>query len=855
MKKMFILLMTLLSQQLSAQYVVSGRIVDAESNKPLSLVQISVKDNSAGGLTDETGRFQIETPHKKGTLLFYFIGYNSEAISFKIKNSRLDLGNILLTPQAYSLDEVTISAGLADNKKDPVSVKVISAKTISSELGGKPLPLLFNTTPGVFSVTQGGGSGDASMSIRGFKQDNVGLLLNGVPVNGVENGLVYWSNWQGLSDASASIQIQKGPGVANVAANAVGGSVNIITTNPDKPRGGMVSWQITSYGNQKTTLALNSGKLKNGWNVSLLGSYESGPGFVDAAWVHSWAYYFTATKRLGKKSKLNITLLGAPQKHGQRTLRLSKQEVDLHGYKFNKDWGGYNGTMRNASENFYHKPFLSINHYLTLNNRRQWANSFYVSLGNGGGLWSESFNYAPSIFTYRDESDQLDWTAIYHLNANHQGEYVLANGDTVSGYSMNVQTKFLASHVVAGWMSTYEQFLGKGFKLVAGLHYRYFNSFLREEISDLLGGNFFIEDYGWAVDGVAGRNQIKMPGDIIRVNNNSIVNYAAAYAQLLYEDAKLNGYLSLNGNSSFYKRVDRFNYVNNPNSDPIAKPGFDVRAGLAYNLNSSNKVYVNGAYLNKAPYFKYVFGNFTNVPVKDLKNEKVSTVEIGYLLNNSNWRISVDGYYTLWQNVSMLSNEYIQLEDNKQTRAMVNGLNALHKGVEASVSYRWQNRWNINVFGLLADYRWQNDVKATLFNNNNVAVDTVFVYASGLRVGGTAQQQLGASFDFPLFTFLNIKAQWIWFGQLYADFDPVTRTDETDRTQPYRFKPYSLLNLYANIPFSIGSKSANINLGFNNILNNHFITSGQDGADHTLNSFTGFWAEGFTFNVKLSFYF
>ncbi len=203
----------------------------------------------------------------------------------------------------------------------------------------------------------------------------------------------------------------------------------------------------------------------------------------------------------------------------------------------------------------------------------------------------------------------------------------------------------------------------------------------------------------------------------------------------------------------------------------------------------------------------------------------------------------------------MLSNEYIQLEDNKQTRAMVNGLNALHKGVEASVSYRWQNRWNINVFGSLADYRWQNDVKATLFNNNNVAVDTVFVYAKGLRVGGTAQQQLGASFDFPLFTFLNIKAQWIWFGQLYADFDPVTRTDETDRSQPYRFKPYSLLNLYANIPFSIGSKSANINLGFNNILNSHFITSGQDGTDHTLNSFTGFWSEGFTFNAKLSFYF
>ncbi len=855
MKKIFILFMTLLSHQLFAQYVISGKVVDAQSMEPLPQVQISIKDNSAGGLTDESGRFQIELAQKKGTMMFNFVGYNSESIGFKIKENRLDMGTILLTQQAYSLDEVSISAGVADDSKDPVSVSVISAKTIGNELGGKPLPLLFNTTPGVFSVTQGGGTGDASMSIRGFKQDNVGLLLNGVPVNGVENGLVYWSNWQGLSDASASIQIQKGPGVANVAANAVGGSVNIITANPDKPRGGMVAVGVTSYGNRKTSLALNSGKLKNDWNISLLASYESGPGFVDATYVRSWAYYFSATKRFNAKSKLNITLLGAPQRHGQRTLRLSKEEVDLYGYKFNKDWGGYNGKVRNASENFYHKPFLSINHYLTFNDHTQWANSFYVSLGNGGGLWSESFNYAPSIFTYRNESGQLDWPAVYHMNANHQEAYVLANGDTVSGYSMNVQTKFLASHVVAGWMSTYEQSLGNGFKLIAGLHYRYFNSFLREEISDLLGGSFFIEDYGWAVEGVAGRNQIKMPGDIIRVNNNSIVNYVAAYAQLLFEGSKINGYVSLNGNSSFYKRTDRFNYVNNIHSDLITKPGFDVRTGIAYMINDNNKVYVNGAYLNKAPYFKYVFGNFTNVPVKDLKNEKVSTVEAGYVFNNSSWHIALDGYYTLWQNVSMLSNEYIQLEDNKQTRAMVNGLNALHKGVEASVSYRWQNRWNFSLFGSLADYRWQNDVKATLFNNNNVAVDTVFVYASGLRVGGTAQQQLGASLDFPLFSFLNLKTQWIWFGELYADFDPVTRTSETDRAQPYRFKPYSLLNVFVNVPFNVGNNHANLNLGFNNILNNHFITTGQDGANHTINSFTGFWSEGFTFNARLSFYF
>jgi hypothetical protein len=72
----------------------------------------------------------------------------------------------------------------------------------------------------------------------------------------------------------------------------------------------------------------------------------------------------------------------------------------------------------------------------------------------------------------------------------------------------------------------------------------------------------------------------------------------------------------------------------------------------------------------------------------------------------------------------MLSNEYIQLEDNTQTRAMVNGLNAVHKGVEATIGYRWKNRVDFNFFGSLGNYQWQNDVEATLFSDSNVAVDT-----------------------------------------------------------------------------------------------------------------------------------
>ncbi len=839
----------------NAQYVLSGKVVNEKSKKPLESVQITLKGTNNGTVSDKNGNFKIETKNKKGVLQFFSLGFTPKQIKFSLGKKSKNLGIVELSPSSYSLDEITISAGLADKTNSPVTVYEIPSQEIKEKLGTQPLPLVLNDIPGVFSTSTGGGTGDAQVSIRGFKQENIGVLINGIPVNGEENGLLYWSNWQGLAEASAKIQVQKGPGVANMAINAVGGSINIETINPSNKKSGTASVGISSFGNTKMTVAINTGKMDNGWKVSFLGSYEHGPGFVDATYVRSWAYYLSATKKINKRNKINITFLGSPQKHGQRTLRLTYDEIRKHGYFFNKDWGGYNGKIKTASENFYHKPFFTLNHIFAIDKGKKLTTTLYIVHGSGGGLWSESFNYAPSIFTYRNASEQIDWNTIYNNNANNTDIYVLANGDTVTGFSKNIQTKFLASHIITGIMSNYSQKLSNGLTFKTGINYKYFNSFLREEVYDLLGGDFFIEDYSWSLAGVSNRNQIKLPGDIVKVDNNSIINFVSCYTQLLFKNYKWNGYISLNGNSNFYKRIDRYNYITDISSDLIVKPGFDVRTGSAYKINDNNKLYINGAYFSKAPYFKYVFGNFNNTPVQNLENEKVTTIEAGYTLNKSDISFSLNGYITSWKNVSMLSNEYIQLEDNNYSRAMVNGLNSLHQGVESTLTYKLNNGWKLSAFASLGNFKWTNDVEATLINNDNIVVDTVFVYAKDLYVGGTAQQQAGANFNFNVFKLINVNAEWIWFGKLYADFNPLNRNNPDDRTQPYKFPDYNIFNMYLNIPFSLNDKQAGVDMGFYNIFNKHYIETGEDGENHDLYSFKGFWNPGFNFNIKLSFYF
>jgi hypothetical protein len=616
------------------------------------------------------------------------------------------------------------------------------------------------------------------------------------------------------------------------------------------------SWHtMSSYGNLNTSIALNSGELSNGWSTSLMFSFGRGPGYVDATYVESWSYFFTAQKKINEKHNITITLMGAPQSHDQRTLKLSNNDVNLNGLKFNKDWGAFNGEKKNASQNFYHKPFLSVNHDFKISKKSTLSNSAYFSVGEGGGRWSESFNYSPSIFSFRDNAGQIDWNSIYENNATHQGTYTLENGETVEGYSVNVQTNFLASHIQTGLMTNFEHKFNENLSFQSGLHYRYFNSYVREEIDDLMGGNFFIEDYGWSLAGVAGRNQIKTVGDIIRVDNNTIINFANAYAQLVYNSNKVNTFVSANVNNNWYQRDDRFNYIENTKSEVVSKSGFDVRAGFLFKANEKNKFFVNAAYISRAPYFKYVFGNFTNVIVRDLKNENVQTIELGY---NSHWKFistKISAYLTSRNNVSMLSNEYVQLENNSSSRAMINGLNSSHKGIELELLLNVNRNLRLGGWLSVGEFKWQNNVSAKLFNDNNIVVDTVNVFAKGLFIGGTAQQQFSLFADFTVLRTIFVKTEYLHFSNLYSNFDPTSRNIPNDFSQPFQLPSYGIVNIYLGIPFSIGNHYAKFQLNTYNLFNKTYIVNGEDGTNHDLESFKGFWSMGrnLSFGVKFNF--
>ncbi len=851
-----LILLVLLPACLSAQELkIKGIVTDRVTNETVPGVSIISTGNAKGTVSGSDGTFELVISSDKSSIEFSHISYKSFSYDVNRKSGAvIYIGIIALEPKLVDLDEINVMSSFVTDRNTPVAVSTVKARTIEQKIGNQDYPEILKMTPGIYATKEGGGSGDNRLTLRGFQQENVSLLLNGVPVSSMENGLVYWSNWAGLADATEAIQVQRGLGASRVAMNSVGGTINIITKATAAEAGGALRYSLSDYGNNKTILSFSTGKMKNGTSLTFLGSRTTGPGFVDATYVNGYAYFLSLSREFGPQHRVVLTAMGSPEKHGQRNYGMSQADFEKYGVKYNSNWGEYNGEILSLSENFYHKPQINLNHYWNITPTTFLATSAYASFGKGGGRYTEAYNYGMSTWAFR-KNNQLDFDQIFSNNSTHADSAVLADGSVVTGFSKNIITNYKANHYWAGLLSSLTLDLNNNLKVTTGIHVRNFRSHLYEEIDNLMGGNFWVEQYAWSQAGVSGRSQIKKPGDIINVNNYSMISYGNLFGQAEYKSGSFTAFIASTLSGTRYQREDPYNYTDNPLSEAVQKGGFDVKGGAGYKVGKYGNIYGNLGFYSREPYYKFVYVNFSNTVAHDLVNEKITAAETGYTYTSGKVSARINLYYTLWKDKSLLSRENIQLADSTLTRSLVRGLNALHKGIEAEISYTVIQNLSVAATLSLGDWKWQNDVSASIYNDNQVLVDSMMVYTKGLYVGDAPQTQLGLSAEYRTTDGFRFSADWLYYDRLYANFDPVNRNDVDDNSQPYRIPSYSIFDLYAGYDMNVKMFPVSLQIACQNVFNRQVIIRGDDGAGHDLDTFRGFWSLGRTFNIsaKVSF--
>ena len=177
-----------------SQANVSGTVTDLDTGKPLVGANVIVEGTELGTSTDDGGSFEINSVPNGSMITVTMIGYTKSSMS---ASSNL---NFKLESTLVELSPLEVLANRAATNT-PVRAENVDKQAMELRLGSQDIPLVLNTIPGVYASEQGGGAGDATVHVRGFNQRNVAIMINGVPVNDLENGWVYWSNWDGVGDA------------------------------------------------------------------------------------------------------------------------------------------------------------------------------------------------------------------------------------------------------------------------------------------------------------------------------------------------------------------------------------------------------------------------------------------------------------------------------------------------------------------------------------------------------------------------------------------------------------------------------------------------------------------------------
>jgi len=173
---------------------VSGRVVDAETGKPLYGATVLVKGKMQGGNTAPDGTFLIRSVEDNDVLVIAFLGYKSKEIAVK-----KELGIIRLEPNVSNLSEVTVAVNtgyqIIKPEQSTGAVSQISTKAYESRISTNFLDGLVNRIPGLminnnvsFTSTTPGNTGSSSRSlfnIRGIStmsaNQNPLIVVDGYP--------------------------------------------------------------------------------------------------------------------------------------------------------------------------------------------------------------------------------------------------------------------------------------------------------------------------------------------------------------------------------------------------------------------------------------------------------------------------------------------------------------------------------------------------------------------------------------------------------------------------------------------------------------------------------------------------
>lgn len=723
---------------------------------------------------------------------------------------------------------------------------------------------------------------------RAFDQKYNDVYINGIPMNDMETGQFRFSNIGGLNQQTKNQEFALPFESNKFAMTGMAGSNNYNFRPASMPAG----HRITLTGaNRNYTLrgmyTFNTGLSDKGWAFSGNITYRwANEGYVEGTFYNSLSYFLGVQKVFGNGAhSLAFSTWGNPTERASQGAGTDEMYWMANDRYYNPYWGYQNGKKRNSRivNDFAPTALLtwdwkiSDNDKLTtsLMGKYSMYKSTKLNYNNADNphpnywknmpssyydIWDESnssYRTSEALQNWHDAYDywsgpkanrQIDWDRLYYSN-----KQASAQGQDAMYY---IQAKHNDALTIA-LASTFNKQLDKdknwNIGIVGatnkGMHY--------QTMEDMLGATQFHNINTYALGTYPANadeiqydlnnpNAVVKEDDKFGYNYNLLVNngklwtsYSENFGILHYLVAAKLGYTAMQRDGKMRNGLAKDNSYGKSHTAQFIDGG--LKFGANINLGRGNTFTLGLGYEHKAPQAKVAFVSpeINNDFVKNLKNERVFSSEIGYQLQTSWLHANINAYYSYLTNVSDWQNFYYD-DINSFSYVSITGNKKAYYGVEAGLKFKVTSAFDVKLIGQISDAKILNDNTVSYMNSTKGVEYTETIYNKNMRDNGTplTAASLGLSYHSGGW-FLDLNANY--YDRIYLSYSPCYRYHSSatargncfDNNEPIRSafeqaKGHGGFMLDGSIGRSIYLKrgSLSINLSVTNILNNTNIVTG-----------------------------
>lgn len=777
----------------------------------------------------------------------------------------------------------TITSDPKDSLDNSFNIPVFNATggDIDSDIGQQETSSLLQSSRDLFAQFAIFHFNSARYRIRGYSNENLLMMINGIDINNPEIGFAAFGEWGGLYGAAPFSEYRLGNGASRYGFAGPAGYNNFDSKASSFRKGTRISYGTTNRNfRHRTSISHSTGMMQNGWAFRLMASTTSGDQvYVPGTYIQANTFFMSLDKKINNKNLLSLTGYYSPSEIGGRSsAQLEAYELTGDHY-YNRSWGYQNGKVRNSVVRKSNRPTFMLTHILTPKNTSKLTTTLFFNTGkssvsginwnNSPNPWPDYYRYFPSYFYNQGlteqgdaqkalwENDvntqQMNWDRMIAMNQDNlytvpsQAGQGLNTGETRSRYILEDRVEDLKNIVLS---SVFNKRINNLF-ISAGVSGNIYRNHKYKTMNDLLGGTFWLDYDQFAQNlGVSSsfqQNNLDNPdqkiykGDKFGYDFNININKAQAWTQAEYSVGHFDLYGGLQlSNMQVWREGfvanGKFPTTSQGKSQIISFTNYGVKGGITYKINGRNFITAHGSFLTRPPEVNTMFisPETRNEITQGVTSEQVASYEFNYLLKSPGFKARATYYNTSINNQSNMRIFWYDIY-NCNVNYFLTGLNEKHQGVELTLEkVLFTSHILQGVFGY-GNYYYTNRPKAQAWqsNNNTELYTNRTIYWKDYYVGGTPQLVSGFTYKYMGKKSWNVSATFNYFGESYIMTNPDRRTEEglvpyqqgdeqiNDVIDQEKLPDFYTVNLNASKSFRIkGKYYLNFNGGINNLLNN-----------------------------------